>query len=51
MRIKLLAARRALHGGVPRVVIADGRCERPIARALDGEGTVLVGSPSLATDY
>ena len=41
MRIKLLAARAALHGGVARVVIADGRCERPIARALDGEGTVV----------
>ena len=41
MRIKLLAARAALHGGVARVLIADGRCERPVARALDGEGTIV----------
>ncbi len=41
MRIKLLAARAALDGGVPRVVIADGRREQPIIRALAGKGTVL----------
>ena len=41
MRVKLLAARTALDGGVPRVVIADGRREQPITRALNGEGTVI----------
>ena len=41
MRIKLLAARAALHGGVARVVIADGRRDRPVARALGGEGTIV----------
>jgi acetylglutamate/LysW-gamma-L-alpha-aminoadipate kinase len=41
MRIKLLAARAALHGGVARVVIADGRRGSPVSRALDGEGTIV----------
>jgi acetylglutamate/LysW-gamma-L-alpha-aminoadipate kinase len=41
MRIKLLAARTALNGGVARVVIADGCRDRPVARALDGEGTIV----------
>lgn len=45
MRIKVLAAREALQHGVPRVTIADGRCERPLARALRGEGTVLESRP------
>jgi len=26
---------------VPRVVIADGRRDRPVTRALEGEGTVI----------
>ena len=38
-RVKLLAARRALEGGVPAVVLGDGRGERPLARALRGAGT------------
>lgn len=41
MRIKLLAAREALQGGVERVIIADGRDDRPIARALAGAGTEI----------
>ncbi len=41
MRIKVLAARDARDGGVPRVVIADGRRDRPVTRALEGEGTVI----------
>lgn len=41
MRKKLLAAREALDGGVRRVVIAASGRERPIAHALDGEGTVI----------
>ena len=50
MRIKLLAARAALHGGVARVVIADGRRDRPVTRALDGEGTIVVGESKPATE-
>jgi len=45
MRVKLLAARTALDGGVPRVVIADGRRAQPITRALAGEGTVISRQP------
>jgi acetylglutamate/LysW-gamma-L-alpha-aminoadipate kinase len=50
MRIKLLAARAALRGGVVRVVIADGRRDRPISRALTGEGTIVVGESKPATE-
>lgn len=42
MRIKLLGAREALAGGVPRVILADGRVERPVRRALAGGGTHIV---------
>jgi len=38
-RVKLLAARRALEGGVAAVVLGDGRGERPLRHALDGAGT------------
>jgi acetylglutamate/LysW-gamma-L-alpha-aminoadipate kinase len=41
MRVKVLAAREALTAGLERVVIGDGRGERPIARALEGRGTVV----------
>ncbi|MFQ5886383.1 MAG: [LysW]-aminoadipate kinase, partial [Anaerolineae bacterium] len=41
MKRKLLGAIEALDGGVGRVIIADGRVERPIRRALVGEGTVI----------
>nr|HID12250.1 hypothetical protein [Anaerolineae bacterium] len=41
MKRKLLGAIEALDGGVGRVIIADGRVERPIQRALAGEGTVM----------
>ena len=39
MKRKVLAAREALQDGVAEVIIADGRCANPIARALTGEGT------------
>jgi acetylglutamate/LysW-gamma-L-alpha-aminoadipate kinase len=39
MALKLVAAREALHGGVPQVTVADGRTDRPVSRALDGAGT------------
>jgi acetylglutamate/LysW-gamma-L-alpha-aminoadipate kinase len=39
MGIKLVAAREALLAGVPRVLIADGRGESPLQKALSGSGT------------
>jgi acetylglutamate/LysW-gamma-L-alpha-aminoadipate kinase len=39
MRHKLLAAREALTGGVPQVLLADGRRHAPLAAALNGNGT------------
>ncbi|MET9499400.1 [LysW]-aminoadipate kinase [Streptomyces sp. NPDC006552] len=39
MGLKLIAAREALRQGCERVVIADGRAERPVGAALDGAGT------------
>lgn len=41
MRIKLLAAAEALEGGVPRVVVSDGRAANCIQRALSGQGTTV----------
>jgi acetylglutamate/LysW-gamma-L-alpha-aminoadipate kinase len=41
MKRKLLGAREALEGGVDRVILADGRVESPIRRALEGQGTVI----------
>jgi acetylglutamate/LysW-gamma-L-alpha-aminoadipate kinase len=41
MKKKILGAQEALNGGVGRVVIADGRGERPISAALAGRGTVI----------
>ena len=41
MKKKLLGSIEALSRGARRVVIADGRVESPIRRALAGEGTVI----------
>jgi acetylglutamate/LysW-gamma-L-alpha-aminoadipate kinase len=41
MKRKLLGAIEALHDGVGRVIIADGRVPQPVHRALAGEGTVI----------
>jgi acetylglutamate/LysW-gamma-L-alpha-aminoadipate kinase len=41
MKKKVLAAREALQGGVPRVVIANANAERPIQGAISGEGTTI----------
>ncbi len=41
MKKKIMGAREALEGGVSRAIIADGRVERPISRALAGTGTVI----------
>ena len=38
-RVKLRAAQRAIAGGVPAVVLGDGRGERPLARCDQGGGT------------
>jgi acetylglutamate/LysW-gamma-L-alpha-aminoadipate kinase len=41
MKKKLLGAVEALQDGVGRVIIADGRVEEPLQRALAGNGTVV----------
>ena len=41
MKKKVLGASEALAGGVGRVIIADGRVEEPISRALAGHGTLI----------
>lgn len=41
MKKKVLGAREALSLGVGRVIFADGRVDQPLARALDGHGTVI----------
>jgi acetylglutamate/LysW-gamma-L-alpha-aminoadipate kinase len=41
MKKKILGAEEALNGGVGKVIIADGRVEKPITNALKGNGTVL----------
>ncbi len=42
MKKKVLAAQEALDQGVGRVIIADGRVEQPVLRALQGAGTVIM---------
>jgi len=44
MKKKVMAAREATLGGVPRIVIASGRIDRPVARALAGEGTRIAAA-------
>jgi acetylglutamate/LysW-gamma-L-alpha-aminoadipate kinase len=41
MKKKVLSAQEALRGGVSRVIIADGRIQTPISKALAGMGTVI----------
>jgi acetylglutamate/LysW-gamma-L-alpha-aminoadipate kinase len=41
MKRKVLSAQEALAGGIPRVIIGDGRTATPITHALQGEGTVF----------
>jgi len=38
---KVMAAREALAGGAPAVVIADANADRPVRSALAGEGTTV----------
>jgi acetylglutamate/LysW-gamma-L-alpha-aminoadipate kinase len=39
MSRKIMAAREALEGGAPEVVVADANADAPITSALDGDGT------------
>jgi len=41
MKKKVLGAEEALQGGVGKVIIADGRVNKPISNALRGKGTVI----------
>ncbi len=41
MKRKMLALRRLFESGASRVIIADGRTERPVSDALAGKGTVI----------
>jgi acetylglutamate/LysW-gamma-L-alpha-aminoadipate kinase len=41
MKRKLLGAIEALQDGVGRVILADGRIDRPVHHALSGQGTVI----------
>lgn len=41
MVVKVEAALGAIHNGVGRVIFSDARAERPIRRALAGEGTTV----------
>jgi acetylglutamate/LysW-gamma-L-alpha-aminoadipate kinase len=42
MKRKVIGAQEALHGGVNRVIISDGRVHQPLQQALAGYGTVFV---------
>ena len=41
MKKKVLGAAEAVQGGVRRVVFGDARLEKPVTRALEGQGTVV----------
>jgi len=41
MAVKVESAIKAVEGGIGRVMFADARVDRPISRALAGEGTVI----------
>lgn len=41
MKKKILGAQEAVEGGVKKVIIADGRVQQPVSRALQGEGTAI----------
>ena len=41
MKKKVIAAKEALNGGVPRVVIASSQAADPVEQALRGVGTVI----------
>lgn len=41
MKKKAMAAREAIEGGVARVIVSSGRVDRPLTRALAGDGTTI----------
>ena len=41
MKKKVLGAAEAVEGGVRRVIFGDARLEKPVSRALEGQGTVV----------
>ncbi|MDX1436227.1 MAG: [LysW]-aminoadipate kinase [Anaerolineales bacterium] len=41
MKKKVLGAQEAIQGGVPEVIIADGRISQPVSTALNGGGTLI----------
>jgi acetylglutamate/LysW-gamma-L-alpha-aminoadipate kinase len=41
MKKKILGSKEALQGGVKKVIIADGRINKPISNALAGHGTFI----------
>ncbi len=45
-RTKLIAAQKALAGGVASVILADGRVDRPLQAALQGAGTWIGALPA-----
>ncbi|MBX6341142.1 MAG: [LysW]-aminoadipate kinase, partial [Thermomicrobiaceae bacterium] len=47
MKKKVLAGRDAVLAGIGKVVFADARVERPVRRALAGEGTVLLAGEAI----
>lgn len=46
MKRKMLGAIEAASEGVARVVIADGRVEKPVQTALRGQGTAIEAAPA-----
>lgn len=48
MGMKLIAAREALRGGVRRVLIADGRCRRPVQTAGEAATEVVLDKAEAA---
>ncbi len=50
MTVKVEAALKAIERGVGQVVFSDARAERPIQRALSGEGTVVRTSVFVAAE-
>ena len=41
MKRKMLALRRLMESGTSKVIISDGRTDRPISDALEGKGTII----------
>ena len=50
MKKKVQAGIDAVEAGIGRVVFADARAERPVRRALAGEGTVLLARAPIGAD-